>query len=692
MRLTKVDAPLVERAVAGAKIAALQQRMSEIPDDDDDARAQWRKEIVSLSTQHRVVSDHTALLVLETEADYDRYHIDRNALADILTIYRDAIAVRQRSKPVLAASGGDPAASTATSDSSAAASDEMVPMLANAFDPDMSQASGHFLASPHAGAYATGNDDEDVWGGLSGTEIGEAYGVGGLGLVGTGRGGGGTGLGRDGLIGSGGGGGSSTHRAVNGMRKSGAGYGGRAKGVPRVRVGTATLGRGLDKDIVRRIVRAHINEIRYCYNQTLLREPSTKGGLTIDFTISATGSVPRAKIKDRGDLPRPLADCINTTVKRWKFPRPTDHRAIDVRYPITFEPGRTYSPEEIAAQEARYAAQLAQEEARLAAIAAEEKEKQRTAASPYSGRRFDLQVALDKEGLDVALAKAVAWVDEEPSNVVALVALGELLAQKGDHHDAARAFGSLVDLFPSQVEMVRYAGARLSALEVVDRSLVVDVFAHALHERDDHPSGHRMLAYAQLRAGLYEDAFDTLHAASRRAFEQERFTRANEILEEDMGLVVAAWLRARPYDALQIKVLAASAGVKPTTYASTRFVMSWETDANDVDFHIHDGEGGHAYYGHRELPSGGKLFDDITDGYGPECFRIDGDASAYPYSFNAHYFSRGPMGYGMGTLQILQHDGQGRLAFDERPFLIMKDHAELDLGRLDGPMLPMAPL
>ncbi len=33
----------------------------------------------------------------------------------------------------------------------------------------------------------------DVWGGLSGTEIGEAYGVGGLGLVGTGRGGGGTG-------------------------------------------------------------------------------------------------------------------------------------------------------------------------------------------------------------------------------------------------------------------------------------------------------------------------------------------------------------------------------------------------------------------------------------------------------------------------------------------------------------------
>jgi len=52
---------------------------------------------------------------------------------------------------------------------------------------------GHFVASPYGGAFAVGSDDADVWGGLTGTEIGEAYGVGGLGLVGTGRGGGGTG-------------------------------------------------------------------------------------------------------------------------------------------------------------------------------------------------------------------------------------------------------------------------------------------------------------------------------------------------------------------------------------------------------------------------------------------------------------------------------------------------------------------
>lgn len=49
--------------------------------------------------------------------------------------------------------------------------------------------SGHFLASPYD---AAAGEDSDVWGGLTGSEVGAAFGVGGVALVGTGRGGGGT--------------------------------------------------------------------------------------------------------------------------------------------------------------------------------------------------------------------------------------------------------------------------------------------------------------------------------------------------------------------------------------------------------------------------------------------------------------------------------------------------------------------
>ena len=44
------------------------------------------------------------------------------------------------------------------------------------------------------------------------------------------------------------------------------------------------------------------------------------------------------------------------------------------------------------------------------------------------------------------------------------------------------------------------------------------------------------------------------------------------------------------------------------------------------------------------------------------------------------------MGYGMGALQVIQFDGQGALKFDDRPFIIMKDEAYLELGTIDGPL------
>ena len=44
------------------------------------------------------------------------------------------------------------------------------------------------------------------------------------------------------------------------------------------------------------------------------------------------------------------------------------------------------------------------------------------------------------------------------------------------------------------------------------------------------------------------------------------------------------------------------------------------------------------------------------------------------------------MGYGMGRLQIVQHDGKGQLRFRQQPFVVMNDGADMALGRLDKPL------
>lgn len=228
---------------------------------------------------------------------------------------------------------------------------DAIPQMARDFDPElqarnagilgaMAQTSGHFLASPHGGAFAVGNDDEDVWGGLTGSEVGEAYGVGGLGLVGTGKGGGGTGegtigLGTTGLIGKGGGGGSGSGYG----RGSGAGFGGRGKRVPRVRQARAKVKGQMDASIIRRIVRAHINEVRACYNQGLARNPTLRGRVAVQFMINATGRVSSSVVQSSSIKDRSVANCIAKAVKRWKFPKPKGGGIASVTYPFTLDPG-----------------------------------------------------------------------------------------------------------------------------------------------------------------------------------------------------------------------------------------------------------------------------------------------------------------------------------------------------------------
>jgi tetratricopeptide (TPR) repeat protein len=286
-----------------------------------------------------------------------------------------------------------------------------------------------------------------------------------------------------------------------------------------------------------------------------------------------------------------------------------------------------------------------------------------------------------------AVAASLRWRSEESGSVMALVALGESLEAAGRLGLAARAYGSIIDLFPSRADLRRFASARLIRVEKAGAALSVDSLQRAAEQRADHLSVHRLLAYALVRSGDYEAAFKAIQTGLEQRYPSGRFAGGLRILKEDLGIIAAAWLAKEPNAEKRIHDALRVAGVSLATKASTRFVLNWETDANDVDFHIYDGAGGHAYYSSRELPSGGSLYDDVTTGYGPECFAIDGKASRYPYKLQIHYYSRGPMGYGMGQVEVMQHDGMGGLRFDERPFVVMNDQAFVDLGTVDGPLL-----
>ncbi len=191
--------------------------------------------------------------------------------------------------------------------------------------------------SPYGADTALGNDPMSALGALMGDQIGENFGFGGLGLRGTGRGGGGTGegtigLGNIGTIGHGAGGGTGS-----GYGRGAGGFRGRSAKVPRIRSGKADVRGSLSKEVIRRIIGRHINEIRFCYEQELNSRPDLQGRVAVKFIISPTGAVQTAAVA-QSDLGNAKAEqCIAAAVRRWTFPSPEGGGIVVVTYPFVLE-------------------------------------------------------------------------------------------------------------------------------------------------------------------------------------------------------------------------------------------------------------------------------------------------------------------------------------------------------------------
>lgn len=560
-RLVEAERPLLERAWAQARIDRLLSLREIAHAGDDDLRSALVREVTELSIRHRVLSPFTALLVLETEADYRRFGIERRALADILTVGPGGLEVLARRRNV--------------------------PRWA---EPEIKLRDRR--------AFETGRLNRQVPPPVDQDEEGFEDGV-----------------------------------MVDGIE---AGLeGGVADGVPG---GTAA---GVAGGVVGRAASG---------------APSPPAARPAPMSVPESSLAvppPPAELEAKAEAGAPLR-----VGRDEPFPEP---RA---------ESRRQRRPE--MRQERRGGEEVEEEGGKGSRVA------------PYSGRFAEVMEHLAAGRTGRARAVAEAWQKEAPGDVLALLALGETWEAAGEMKGAARAYGSLIDLFPSRADLRRLAGERLERLGEVGLGLAVDTYRKAVAERPDHPSGHRLLAWALLRTGRFQAAFEALEAGIEQPYPGGRFRGVDRILRQDLGLLAAAWLEAEPARRREVLDRLEEHGATLADEPSLRFVLTWETDANDVDLHVYDRKGGHASYSNPELPSGGRLVADVTTGYGPECFAISGSASrgGAPYRIKAHYYRRGPMGYGMGTLQVVRHDGRGRITVEPRPFVVMVDNAWVDLGRV----------
>ncbi|WP_224366645.1 TonB family protein [Hyalangium versicolor] len=186
-------------------------------------------------------------------------------------------------------------------------------------------------ASDVFGPGGLGTGINNSLGGLkSGAGLGDAQGVGGLGSRGNGSGGGGTALGIGGLGTQGNGRGTGGHGGID--------LGGKGKATTKIIPGKTTVVGGLDKDVIAKIIRQHQNEIKYCYESELNKNPSLAGKVAVAFTIDPAGAVADASVTETTLNNSTAENCMLSRIRRWKFPEPKGGGVVAVTYPWLFSP------------------------------------------------------------------------------------------------------------------------------------------------------------------------------------------------------------------------------------------------------------------------------------------------------------------------------------------------------------------
>lgn len=185
------------------------------------------------------------------------------------------------------------------------------------------------------GGGAQGNDPLDqALSGVGGGGFRDGQGTAGAsGLVGTGPGGGGKAVGVGGL---------GTQGFGGGAKGSGVGS---LPGKGEALVGTETaevivMG-SLSREEIERVVNAHRNEVRFCYQRELLRDAGVSGKITLQWTIVEGGRVELAKILGNSTGSSALANCIRDRLVTWQFPSPRGGSRAVVEWPYSLKPPGT---------------------------------------------------------------------------------------------------------------------------------------------------------------------------------------------------------------------------------------------------------------------------------------------------------------------------------------------------------------
>jgi tetratricopeptide (TPR) repeat protein len=184
-----------------------------------------------------------------------------------------------------------------------------------------------------------------------------------------------------------------------------------------------------------------------------------------------------------------------------------------------------------------------------------------------------------------------------------------------DREKAIRILTSIADIDLENASLYRLLGYRLK--EYKEYALESYICKKVIQWRPMEPQSYRDYALALADNGQYQVALDSLYSLLTQSYSQSINSRSGgieEVVVTELNHLIAknSTLNKSAINKELIKAMP----------VDIRVVINWNMNNTDIDLHVRDPYGEICFYSHKATAIGGRISQDITQGYGPEQFML----------------------------------------------------------------------
>ncbi|WP_282630398.1 VIT domain-containing protein [Empedobacter sedimenti] len=188
--------------------------------------------------------------------------------------------------------------------------------------------------------------------------------------------------------------------------------------------------------------------------------------------------------------------------------------------------------------------------------------------------------------------------------------------QKKDKITGLRILSSIADLGLEDAELYKMLAYKLKEIEEYQTELFIT--KKVLDWRPFDAQSYRDYALALQDNEQYQSALDHLYKVLTNDYSIEIATRDRDITE----IIVPEINNLVSLHRKELNLSKINKDIIADIPVDIRVVMNWNKDMTDIDLWVTDPNGEKCFYGHRTTAIGGRMSEDVTQGFGPEQFML----------------------------------------------------------------------